>query len=175
MSRAVDLKLLNQLDVVIAEHELHASDPLTPVSLARALEAYTTGFRHLPPKVQALTLRWECGGEEIVDISYDVALREPAASASKRHADGHEFAHVACDHVGSDFVMYRRGRGRSSFERHIEKCEERQCDYVAAYLLVPLGALRILRDHGEEYIAALLDVPPKLVKLRHEIWQKFAR
>jgi putative CRISPR-associated protein (TIGR02620 family) len=145
------------------------------VNLATVLDAISTEFQAMPDTVEAVLVRWKKYGKRFTQITFNDVLREPAYSARLRQAGAHEFGHVVCSHRGDLFVMWRAGTDIDRFARHLDECQERQCDYVAAYLLVPLQTLRDLKNMEASYIARQLDVPEHLVKLRFEIWKKHHR
>ena len=78
-------------------------------------------------------------------------------------------------------MRMRRGGGwalQGTFAKWVEGVQERQCDYVAAYLLMPLEALQEMEGiEGMEagYVARVLEVPEEMVRLRWEIWRKLDR
>jgi len=170
----LNVELLNRLDRLIARHNLHGG-AVTPVDLGRVVEAFTVGYRPFPPAVAALTMQWKSGDLEFARIAYNTSLREPSQAARKRHADAHEYAHIVCKHRGDLFVMWRAGDTPGAFAEYVDRCQEQQCERVAAYLLVPVSALRELAGMDTEYIAQVLEVPEHLVKLRWQIWRKFGR
>lgn len=138
-------------------------------------EAYSAGYALLPTNIQAVTMRWQAQGARFERILYDASLRKLSLSAQRRHVAAHELAHIICSHAGDLLVMWRRGQAPTRFDLHLDDCQERQCDHVAAYLLVPLGALHALAGEEPGYIARVLDVPVELVNLRWEIYRKFRR
>lgn len=112
---------------------------------------------------------------EFVGITYNTTLRELEASAIRRHARAHEYGHVLCDHKGDLFVRWRAQREPGGFDRWLDRVQERQCEHVAAYLLVPLKALEGMAGLQKSHIARVLDVPEHLVELRWEIWRKWGQ
>jgi uncharacterized protein DUF955 len=173
----VDVKLLNRLDRLIARHKLHAGDPCQPVYVETLLdrEPVTTYFGALSRKVQAYTTRWQRGVEKFTDITLSIKLREPSKTAIRRHAFAHEYAHVICKHQGDYFIMWEAQRGVDAMECLLHDTQEKQCEYVAAYLLVPRLSLFQLANEDAWYIARVLDVPLHLVELRWEVYRKFGR
>lgn len=128
-----------------------------------------------PPTVLAVTQRWQRGRERFTDVGFNNKLREPEWTAHNRHAIVHEWAHIFCRHRGDFFIMWRRGAGPDPFEQFINDIQERQCEYIAAYMLVKRKALLELRDASNAEIAAIVDVPEHLVSLRWYIWFRHQR
>lgn len=145
------------------------------MAIEAVTEAYSAGYAPLPANIQAVTMRWQSQGARFERILYDASLRKLSLSAQRRHVAAHELAHIICSHTGDLLVMWRHGQAPTRFERHLDDCQERQCDHVAAYLLVPLSALRDLAGEEPGYIARVLDVPVELVGLRWEIYRKYGR
>lgn len=177
--RSIGLGVLDRLDVLIEKHGLHAGGGGEPVDVGPLVGTYFAGYRELPDEVEALVVRWKEEGHGFVRIAYHVGLREETATARKRHAEAHEYAHVICRHRGTEFLM-RRGvppemRAAEPFEAHLDRCREGECDMVAAYLLVPREALWEHRGMETSYIARVLDVPVRLMELRWVIWRKWGR
>ncbi|MFL5735362.1 MAG: ImmA/IrrE family metallo-endopeptidase [Chloroflexia bacterium] len=170
----VSAEVLDRLDRLIEKHRLHASGA-EPVDLSPLLDAFKIRYLDLPPDVEAALVRWRAHGKTFTRLLYQPDLREPAQSARKRYAGAHELAHAICDHRGDLYVMWRAGEPPGDFDSHLDRCRERECDRVAAYLLVPMPALRELANMDVEYIAAVLDVPAHLIPLRWEVWQRSAR
>lgn len=180
MPSVVDMGLLDRLDRLIRRYRLHEGDRRQPVNLERVLEGFVDGYWGLPGEVQAVTARWKgrrsgTSGRRFTRIAFDWGLKEPEESARKRHAGAHELAHVIGRHRGDLFVMWRPEREPAGFEKHMGRVQERQCEYIAAYLLVPLGSLKEMEHEEGGYVARVLDVPEHLVRLRWEIWQRFGR
>jgi hypothetical protein len=173
----VEIGVLDRLDRLIRKHRLHAR-PCEPVDLRPLLEEFSAGYRDLPWGIEALMVRWLSGGHDFVRVVYHPALSEPGASARKRYADAHEYAHIICRHRGSMFVVWQ-SRGSTvaplAFDRDIERCHEAECDRVSAYLLVPLPALKEMADLDPGEIARTLDIPRHLVDLRWQIYGKYRR
>ncbi len=63
---------------------------------------------------------------------------------------------------------------QSTFAELVERVQDRQCDYAAAYLLVPLRALGEMEGMEVGYVARVLDVPEEMVRLRWEIWRNIS-
>jgi hypothetical protein len=173
--RVLDRDLLDRLDKLIEKYRLHSGGILQPVSMDRVLEAFTVEYRQMPPAVYAMTVRWVNYQREFVGITYNSKLKEPEASALKRHVSAHEYGHVVCSHKGDLFVMWRSEREPGGFDHWLDRVQERQCEHVAAYLLVPLKALEELAGMEKSHIARVLDVPEHLVELRWGIWRKWGR
>ena len=174
MAATLNATLLDRLDALAHSYELHCGPVDEPVNIWPALEKFTTAYLALPDPVRAMTLRWQRAGHRYVDITYNTGLREPERSAEKRYAAAHEFAHIFCRHRGDLFIMGRRHES-SSFERFVDDIQERQCEYVAAYLLVPMAALYAMRGQSTADIAVVLDVPVHLVEVRWAIWRRLSR
>lgn len=64
---------------------------------------------------------------------------------------------------------------RRKFERHLRYRLERECDIIAAYLLVPCASLEELGKCDMAYLAVLLDVLEILVELRCEIYARHGK
>lgn len=175
MPSAVDRDLLNWLDRLIIKYELPSGDPPEPVNLDGMLEAFFVGYDSMPREIEAVTARWKGPGRHFINMMYDLSLKEPSQSAQKRYAGAHEFGHILCRHKGDMFVLRRPGSRPGAFDRFLDKKQERESDYVAAYLLVPMKALEELAGQEPWYIARVLDVPEKLVGLRQEIWEKWKK
>jgi hypothetical protein len=182
----VDGKLLDRLDRVIKRHNLHAGRGIVePVSLDRAMEGFWQEFRALPEGVEAVTVRLRKGGREIVQIAYHERLGRPERSAQLRWAKGHEYGHVVGRHDGDMWVLRRfdlEGEKEDTgahryrrFKEWLRGLQERECEWVAAYLLVPHSALWEMRGMEGWHVARVLDVPEHLVKKRWEIWRQWGR
>ena len=72
-------------------------------------------------------------------------------------------------------MKWKMGELPGTFDLWMDRNQERQCEYVAAYLLVPARALREMKGMEASYAARVLDVPEHLVGLRWEIWRKWGR
>jgi hypothetical protein len=173
--RVLDRGLLNRLDNLIEKYRLHGGGILHPVNMEHVLEAFTVEYRQMPPAVHAMTVRWVNYEREFVGITYNVGLKEPEQSALKRHVSAHEYGHVACSHRGDLFVMWRSQKEPGRFDHWLDRVQERQCELVAAYLLVPLKALKEMEGMERGYVARVLDVPEHLVEMRWDIWKKWGR
>jgi hypothetical protein len=170
----LSLEVLDRLDRLIEKHNLHAAGA-EPVDLSPLLDAFKIRYGDLPPEVEAAFMRWRAHGRTFSYILYHSDLGEPKHSARKRYAGAHELAHAICEHRGDLYVLWQAGERPGEFSRHLDRCREMECDRVAAYLLVPMRALRELANMDAEYVAAVLDVPPQLIGLRWELWRKWGR
>jgi hypothetical protein len=169
--------VLRSLDALVKRHSLHHPKG-EPVSLLPVIEEYQAGYKTLPHQVLAVTGVWQQGNKRMARIAYDHALREITASARKRHADAHEFAHILLRHEGTEFILWDRTSKVdqcNGFSNYVLSKEESECESVAAFLLVPLLALVEWRHMNSWWIARRLDVPEHLVDLRWTIWRKFGR
>jgi hypothetical protein len=169
---------LNRLDRLIRRHKLH-SDSTDPVNLTPLLESFTQFYASLPHAVQAYTLRWRSPRvrRQLVSITYADILVEPSESARLRHAQAHEFAHIFLRHEGNEFVMWAQSpdfscEALAEWQRGLQ---EKDCEAISAYLLVPIGALRYWHGSPSQFIADKLDVPAHLVEARWAIWRKYGR
>jgi hypothetical protein len=174
----VAVGVLDRLDRLIDRYALHKRGGSEPVSLVPLMEAFSAGYRSLPDEVEAVVVRWRYEGQKFVRVAYHHELREHTETARKRHAEAHEYAHIVCRHRGDMFVMWKAGEDEEEvdpFERHISRCQEGECDLVAAYLLVPLVAIWEHQGMEAGYIARVLDVPANLVELRYAIWRRHGR
>jgi IrrE N-terminal-like domain len=171
---SVSVEVLDRLDRLIEKHNLHASGA-EPVDLSPLLEAFKIGYRDLPPGVEAALVRWRAHGRTFSYIVYHPDLKEPSHTARKRYAGAHELAHAICEHRGDLYMLWRAGERPGDFSRHLDRCRELECDRVAAYLLVPIGALREMVNMDVQYISGLFDVPAHLVGLRWEVWRRWGR
>jgi Zn-dependent peptidase ImmA (M78 family) len=147
--------------------------PLTLLDAARLSQDV------LPRGVDSFLMRWRWAGREFVVMMLDERLREIEQSARRRYVVAHELAHLICGHQGSEWVL-RRVRGEQwavqlGFGEWLDGKQERESDVVAAYLLVPMRALREMEGMESGYMARMLDVPERVVELRWEIWSKRSR
>lgn len=175
MPSAVNLGLLNRLDREIAKKKLHQGDTLDPIYVFPLIQDLDWWYGLQADKARAVTQRWKQGRERFTDIGFDLALKEPELSAEHRRAIVHEWAHVFCKHRGDFFILWEDGEGPEGFDRFVDDIQERQCDYVSAYILIKRSALIELKDRPGEEIARILDVPEHLVELRWYIWRKHGR
>jgi hypothetical protein len=173
----LNVAALNRLEELIQKHRLHVPD-LEPVNLSAAMEPFDQGYTTLPHAILALTVKWRSPQlrRQLVRVNYARALGEPEESARRRHAQAHEFAHIFLRHRGEQFVMWDgRASGCDELGKYVRSRQEKECEQVAAYLLVPLLALQIWHGESSQYIADRLDVPVHLVEARWAIWRKFGR
>jgi hypothetical protein len=167
--------VLDELDVLITAHRLH-DHPLHPVPIDRAIEKYPIRYvAQLPGNLMALIVRWKRGEQDHVGIMFNAILQNPDQSARRRHAAAHELAHDLCDHKGSLLYMQGTSEDLSRCGSVLGQRQEQECEYVAAYLLVPMLALFEAEGETIESAAASLDVPPHLVALRLNIWHRHTR
>jgi hypothetical protein len=171
---SVSVEILDRLDWLIEKHNLHArgAEPVDPSPL---LEEFKTSYSDLPPDVEAALVRWRAHGHTFTLLLYHPDLREPNHTARKRYAGAHELAHDICEHRGDLYMIWRAGDRPDERDLYLDRCRELECDRVAAYLLVPMGALREMVGMDAGYIAGVLDVPTHLVPLRWELWSKWGR
>lgn len=162
---------LNRLDKLIDWIGLHRGEP--PVQLCSLLENFAVGYSALPERVEAITVRR--AEQRYIGMRFNHELADWGATARKRHAEAHELAHVLLRHRGDFWIMYRAGGRPGPFDAFLDNIQERQCDLVAAYLLVPLAVLFECRGLSATEIAVRCDVPVLLVELRWIIWRKFGR
>lgn len=135
------------------------------------LEEAVISFQWLPSPVLGISTQWD--GE--AGITFNQELKEAGRSSDLRYGEGHEFGHIFRKHRGQ-FIVWKDGS--ASYDRKVDRkagWEEREADLAAAYGLVPLSALREMRDLDAGQIAAFLDVPRHLVELRYEIWRKYGK
>jgi hypothetical protein len=175
MPNVVDLRLLNRLDREILKKSLHSGDYLDPVYARPLIEDLNWWYGLLANDALAVTQRWQRHRREIIDIAIARILKEPDMTALHRCVIVHEWSHVFCEHDGDYFVMWREGQGPDAFGRFVSDHQERQAEYVAAYVLIKRRALMMLRDCPNQEIASFLDVPESLVQLRWWIWGRFHR
>lgn len=167
--QGVNLRMLTGADRLIRSADLHAGEP--PVAVAPLLDSYCVRWALTPPSVEAVTVR----DREYVGMRFNTDLQEPQASARRRHAQAHELSHVLLKHRGDLWIMWRRDSEPDPFVEDLDGIQERQCELLSAYLLIPLQSLYNLRHESREFVAAALDVPPPLVELRWAIWRKFGK
>jgi hypothetical protein len=167
--------LLNRLDRQIKRKSLHGGDYLDPVYTPPLIEDLTWWYGLVGEGKLAVTQRWRKGREEFTDIGFARLLREPEMTAQHRRAIVHEWSHIFCRHRGDFFILWRDGTGPDPFGRFIDDLQERQAEYIAAYMLIKRRALMALRDTSCADIAGFLDVPPHLVQLRWHVWGKYHR
>lgn len=168
-------ELLNSLDRVLKTKALHCKkgqDAWAPVSISDLLEDAIISYQPLPSPVLGISTQWD--GE--AGITFNDDLKELARSADKRYGEAHEFGHIFRKHRGQ-FIVWRSGSGgiEGNYSGRGARWEEREADMAAAISLIPIQALREMRDMQASYIARQLDVPEHLVKLRFEIWQKHGK
>jgi hypothetical protein len=175
MPNVVDLRLLNRLDRQIKIKSLHEGDYLEPVYAKPLIEDLNWWYGLLANNALAVTQRWGRLRDAYVDIGMARVLREPDMTAYHRWVIVHEWSHVFCAHDGDYFVMWRNGQGPDPFGRFLNNHQERQAEYIAAYMLIKRRALMMLRDSPNQEIAGILDVPTHLVQLRWYVWGRFGR
>lgn len=163
--------LLTKLDLLIAERELHCGEELSPVCVEPLLEEAIIYYQWLPAPVLGISVQWD--GD--AGVTFNRELLEPERSDDRRHAYAHEFGHIFLKHRGY-FIVWRAEEGEMlTLDRFVRNKQERECNVVAAYLLVRRAALKALQDMDASYVAATLDVPESLVQMRWDIWQRSGR
>jgi hypothetical protein len=170
----VGVEVLDRLDRLIKKHKLHGRGA-EPVDLSPLLEEFKTTYSDLPPDVEAALVRWRAHGHTFTRLLYHPDLRDPGHTARRRYAGAHELAHAICEHRGDLYMIWRAGDHPNDADLYIDRCQEQECDRVAAYLLIPMEALREMAGMDANYIAGVLDVPAHLVPLRWELWRKWGR
>ena len=125
--------------------------------------------------VLAVTQRWQRGRKRFTDVSFSGLLSEPEWTAERRRAVVHEWSHIYCRHRGDLFILWKEGFHATPIECFANDIQERECEYISAYILVRLAALRGMRGESSEYIARQIDVPSHLVELRWWILGRFGR
>jgi hypothetical protein len=165
-------ELLKGLDKLLKTKGLHCKngqDAWAPVCIGRLLEEAIISYQPLPSPVLGVSTQWN--GD--AGITFNDELREPHRSADKRYGEAHEFGHIFRRHRGQ-FIVWRSGSSgtEGKYNGRGARWEEREADMAAALSLIPLQALREMRDMQSADIARHLDVPEHLVKLRFEIWKK---
>ena len=139
--------------------------------MAGLLEEAFTNYSTLPDPMLAISVQWY--GD--AGITFNVDLREPSRSHNLRHAQAHEFGHVHRKHRGYFSLLQGGWERKGTFDGWLHNRRERECELIAAYLLVPGRALDEMEDFEPEYIAGVLDVPVHLVELRQEIRDRYKR
>lgn len=166
---------LRVLRGLIDSASLH-TQPLEPVCIEWLLEDFWVGYSRLPKGVYALTYWWRTelarASQDFVRVTMDRSLRADRQSALRRTTAAHELCHIALDHEGFYFGMYQAGFPIPPYLPRGSQIEEREAEYGAAYLLVPLSALTEMAGETDRRIAGALDVPMELVGRRVEIWQQ---
>jgi len=127
----VGVEVLNRLDRLIGKHNLHArgAEPVDPAPL---LEGFKTSYSDLPPDVEAALVRWRAYGHTFKRLLYHPNLREPSHTARRRYAGTHELAHAICEHRGDLYMVWRAGGHPNEADLYLERCQELECDRVAA-------------------------------------------
>jgi hypothetical protein len=179
--RAIDERVLDRCDEVVRRARLHGGGIVEPVSAEALLEVFGERYLYeaLPRGVEGALLRWP-GRPPYVVMLLEERLRELEQSARRRYVIAHEMAHLLLGHAGSEVVLKRMRRSggwalQGTFAEWTEGVQERECDFVAAYLLVSSDALHEMEGLEAGYMARILDVPEELVRLRWEIWSKWQR
>jgi hypothetical protein len=174
MQRSVDASGLNRADRIIRKFDLHSGPD---IELRAVIEHFASVYTYvpMPALVVAITARWKGERRHYIRMRFNDELREPTESARDRHAQAHELAHVILRHRGDFWVMWEAGGPCPGFWADLESLQERQCEYLAAYLLIPLRDLVALKNETQWYIARTLDVPEHLVELRWVIFRKFGK
>ncbi len=132
--------ILNSLDQLIATHHLH--DGRWPVSVAPLLENYSISYQAMPDCMEAIAVRQRRLG--YIGMLSHSELKEVRKGSWKRHAQAHEIDHILLK--GRPLWVIDEGfRHPGAFEAVMDGIQERQCDMVAAYLLVPRKAPREMR------------------------------
>ena len=174
-------RALDRCDRLIKRYRLHGGKMVGPVSVDRLLEAYggAYGYGEMPDGVEGFLMRWDGKGGQFVVMMLHDRLHEIEESAQRRYVIAHEMAHKIMGHIGVDLELRKtKGGGwalQTAFGDWIEGRQERECDYVAAYLLVPLGAIKEMAGMEAGYVARMLDVPEELVGMRWEIRKERGR
>lgn len=175
MPNAIDLARLLSLKRKIAKDQLHIGDPLEPVAPLALLKDVTWYYGLTGANTLAVTQRWKTAGKSYTDVAFNGILVEPEWTAAYRHAVVHEWAHLFCKHRGDLFILWQRERDAAvhDFDCFINDYQERQCEYVAAFVLVRAEALKMLHGETNSYVARVLDVPVHLVELRWWLLSRF--
>lgn len=148
-----------------------------------AIEEYFYGYRKLPHPILAYMHRQCTAGREWVHIGIDERLTSLSLESVLRTYQAHELGHVILEHEAGFVVSpsssqaggrrSRLGGGALPTNSSREQLrEERDCKYLAAYLLIPRRALEELEDMDPWYISRRLGVLQSLVPLRFEIIQR---
>ncbi len=175
MGRVVSADLLDRLDGIIERYRLHEGPLLEPVNLEPALEELHQEYVEMPNGVEGAATQWDSRGEQLIGLLYDQSLLKRVKTAQRRFIKAHEFGHVVGDHQQNYITLRTRGKTPGPYDKWREKENNRECDFIAAYLLVKRGVLKEMRGLERGYIAALIDVPEKLVEMRWDIWKKLDR
>jgi hypothetical protein len=150
------------------------TEPVDPRPLLRDIPVLA---QLLQPPVVAYTVAWQpiTRRRRLVAVGYTRELHEPTESARLRHALAHEFGHVFERHDGDIFYLYRDGYDYRCWglDECVMSFQDRQCEAIAAFVLIPAEALKEYGPEGSEYLARMMDVPPHLVELRWQIWGRF--
>jgi hypothetical protein len=165
--------VVDEIRSKVEEKHLHSS-PVEPVPIDLALEDFWCGFDRLPRGVQAMTYWWRRRSDEaeFVRITLDQSLVRPSASALRRYASAHEWGHILCGHPGYFWAMWKEGARELSYLPPRDPRLERECDWVSAYALVPVESFVALHGEPRVEIARRLDVPPRLVDLRWDLFRR---
>lgn len=176
MTSVVNLQQIISLDRVISRQQLHLGDPRDPVIPSVLLKDVSWYYGLTARHMLAVTQRWKAVGRRFIDVALNVALDEPEWTAERRHAVVHEWAHIFCKHRGDMFILWQKeGSIVDDFDWFINNAQERQCEYVSAYILVRDAALKAMHGETNAYIAQQIDVPVHLVELRWWIRGRFGR
>src|SRR5689334_3755490 len=169
------LKYMARAERLIRKHKLHACQGSEPVLLERLVDPFGICALPLDYGIMGFTYRWRRYGRWFVRIAYDIALDEPERSAERRHVIAHELCHIICGHRGQMWILWDPDTPAGRFHYHFNRYQERECDLLASFLLIPLRCLQEADGEDPEYLAGLLDVPEKLVWLRRELFLKWGR
>lgn len=175
VTKGLHRDILRKADLLIAKYQLHSGDPCQPVVVDALVECYTRNYWDFQDKVEAVTLHFWDKRKRYTDIVYSAELFDLSASARKRHATVHEFAHIFLKHDGELFIMGRLLNECHGLDWYVATGQEVECERLSAYILVQLRSLLQMHGMGAEYVARQLDVPSHLVELRYEVWRKFGK
>lgn len=160
---------------MIAKYKLHLGDCWEPIYILALFEVFAFGYQQLGRRLEAQTLRWRDHHRHYIGFLVHSELKRVSKSARRRYVLAHELAHALCKHEGAYFYLWKADGKHTSGCQHDDSPEERQCDLVAAYLLIRLDALLQLAEEGDEFTARVLDIPEFLVPLRWEIYKQLGR
>lgn len=175
MPSVIDLQRINSLNRIIAREGLHRGDPRDPVIPSSLLRDVSWYYGLVGRDMLAVTQRWRRGRSRYTDVAFNGLLGEPEWSAENRRAVVHEWAHIFCKHRGDMFILWQEGRDVDPLDCFLDNYQERQCEYIAAYMLVRHDALLAMHGEASGYIARQIDVPVHLIELRWWVLSKFGK
>lgn len=145
------------LDILIRENRLHAGDgPVCIGQMLRGLGIVVKYFEAEDRQVHGISFAGVASDEPGMRTMW---INEQDSEERQRQTMGHELYHLLAHEAGQEYY---------SVDSPLYTVMEEECDYAAAYLMVPLGYLLggMQEFQTAAEIAWELEVPVALVDLR---------